>query len=183
MTASTQGLTAQGIAGAGIPIQPGALGPGLMPPVSEQFLGLQQQYPFPAPYGFGIPYAHNIPYANNPYGQVGAVPPGSGGLMPQSPFGTQFMAGLSPFTTTPIAHQAVQALVSQIAPVAQQMILPVFIGAVQQLTLLVAQLAMTQLAGQQPAWPWAASAWSSPQPWSQPIAGSFGQVIRPAYAY
>jgi hypothetical protein len=172
MTASTQSLTAQGLTGAGIPIQQGPVGPGFALPVSEQILGMQQPYGFPAPFGLGAAVGTPSPYA-----QVSGTALGSGPPIPHAPLGTPFVPGPMPVTPTPIApqvQQAAYAIASQIIPAAQQAILPLAIGAVQQLTLLVAQLAVTHLAAQQAAWPWQQAAW-------QPMTGYVGQASRPGY--
>src|SRR5215510_5140236 len=173
MTASTQSLTTQGIAGA-IPIQQGPAGPGFTPLLTEQILGLQQPYTFPGSFGFGAPYGTIYPYAQVGGPAVGLAPP-----MAQSPIGAQFMPGFAPYMSAPAApqvQQVVQALASQVMPVAQQAILPLFVAAVQQLMVLIGQIAATQLAGQQAAWPWQQPAWQSTVPWAQPIAGTFGQA-------
>ena len=50
MTASTQGFTAQGLAGSGILPQQGTFTPGFPPSIgAEHYLGTAQQYGFPTP--------------------------------------------------------------------------------------------------------------------------------------
>ena len=181
MTASTQSLTTQGITGAGIPIQQSPIGPGFALPVAEQILGMQQPYAFPTPFGFGGAVGTLSPYAQVSGTAFGFAPP-----IPQAPAGTPFGPGFLPVTSTPVApqvQQVAQAIASQIMPVAQQAILPLVLGVVQQLTLFVAQLAVTQLAGQQAASPWQQAAWQPALPWWHPMTGYVGQASRPAYQY
>jgi hypothetical protein len=142
MTASTQGLTAQGLAGS----QQSTFIPGFPPPIgAEQYLGTAQQYGYPGQGWPQAPYGTQAPY----------------GLFPWSPVQGQFGGqAQSWFGQVPQqqAQQVFQQLIGQILPVAQQMILPQVIAlAVQQIQQQVQQLA-TQLAlpqltgGQQQTW-------------------------------
>jgi hypothetical protein len=149
MTASTQGLTAQGQAGSGILPQQGIFTPGFPPPFgAEQYQGTAQQYGFPTPGWPQGPYGMQAPYGQFPWN------PG------QSQFGGQAQPGFGPQAQGQGPHQvqqAVQQLIGQILPIAQQMILPQVLAlAVQQVQQhvqqLVTQLALPQLTGQQPTW-------------------------------
>jgi hypothetical protein len=157
MTASTQGLTAQGLAGSGIPSQQGSFSPGFPPPI-----GAEQYFGTPYPYGFQ-PYAWpQATYGIQPYGPLSPV---------QSPYGNQAPTGFQQPSTGQVApqqvQQLIQQLVGQVLPIAQQMILPQVIAQAvqlvqQQAQQLITQLAAPQLMGQQP---FPAQAW---QPfWSQ----------------
>jgi hypothetical protein len=148
MTASTQGLAAQGLAGSGIPSPQGSFVPGFPPPI-----GAEQYFASPSPYGF---HAYGWPQATHgmqpPYGQQpGPV---------QTPYGSQAAFGFQPNAGQygpQQVQQLIQQLVSQILPIAQQMILPQVIAQAvqlvqQQAQQLIIQLAVPQLAGQQPFW-------------------------------
>ncbi len=147
MTASTQGLTAQGLAGSGIPSQPGSLSPGFPPPISaEQYFGIPYQPSF-QPYGWPQATYGLQP----PYGQ----PPG----LVQSPYGSQALPVFQQPNAGQVSpqqvQQLIQQLVGQILPIAQQMILPQVIAQAVQLVQqhaqqLITQLAVPQLTGQQP---------------------------------
>lgn len=156
MTATTQGLAGQGLA-TGIPAPQGtfgpgfgSVGPGFPPPIgAEQF--------------FGVP----SPYGAQAYQQ-------------QTPYGTQAQPGYQqqPAGSLP-SLQAVQQVAAQIAPIAQQAILPQVIAVAmqqvhQQLLQLVAQLGWPAAVQQLGQWPHQASS-------QQPGMGLFGQ-LRP-YAY
>jgi hypothetical protein len=156
MTASTQGLTAQGLAGSGILPQQGTYTPGFPPAIgAEQYQGTAQLYGFPTPGWPQGPYGMQASYGQNPWspfqGQFGGqAPPGLGQVPQQQAFGQ---------------------LIGQILPIAQQMILPQVIAmAVQQVQQQVQQLAtqllQAQLTGQQPTW-------------VHPAAGLAGQFTRP----
>jgi hypothetical protein len=132
MTASTQGLTAQGLAGSGILPQQGTVTPGFPSPIgAEQYLGTTQQYGFPQQHWYPYPQQQGFPQQHEFPQQQG---------FPQQ-------------------GQQVSQLVGQILPIAQQMILPQVIAlAAQQIQQhvqqLVTQLAVPQLTGQQqPMWP------------------------------
>jgi len=164
MTASTQGLTAQGLAGSGILPQQGTFTPGFPPAIgAEQYLGTgQQQYGFQTPGWPQGPYGMQVPYGQLPWSPAQA----QFGGQAQHGFGGQAQHG---FGQEP--QQQVQQLIGQILPIAQQMILPQVIAlAVQQVQQhvqqLVTQLALPQLTGQQP-------------PWTSPGAGQGGQFSRP----
>ena len=152
MTASTQGLTAQGLAGSGIQSQQGSVSPGFPPSI-----GAEQYFGTPYPYGFqpyGWPQAT---YPTQSYGQPSPV---------QNPYGNQASSGFQQPTAGQVApqqvQQLVQQLVGQILPIAQQMILPQVIAQAVQLVQQQAQQLITQavpqLVGQQPfsAQPWQA---------------------------
>jgi hypothetical protein len=155
MTASTQGLTAQGLAGS----QQGTFTPGFPPAIGpEQYLGTTQQYGFP---GQGWPQA---PYGiQPPYGQ----PPWSSG---QGQFGGQGQPGFGQGTGQLPQHQieqVFQQFIGQILPMAQQVILPQVIALAvqqvqQQVQQLVTQLVLPQLTGQQHPWMSQAGQFSRP---------------------
>src|SRR6266581_1070047 len=68
MTASTQGLTAQGLAGSGILPQQGTFTPGFPPAFGvEQYLGTAQQYGLPTPGWPQGPYGMQAPYGQVPW--------------------------------------------------------------------------------------------------------------------
>ena len=153
MTASTQGLTAQGLAGSGIQSQPGSFSPGFPLPIgAEQYFGIPYQPSF-QPYG-----SPQAAYGMQPsYGQ----PPG----LVQGPYGNQALSVFQQPNAGQVSpqqvQQLIQQLVGQILPIAQQMILPQVIAQAMQLVQqhaqqLVTQLAVPQLTGQQPfsAPPW-----------------------------
>jgi hypothetical protein len=162
MTASTQGLTAQGLAGSGIPSQQGSFSPGFPTPIgAEQYFGTPYAYGF-QPYGW--PQAT---YGMQPYGPSPV----------QSPYGNQAPTGFQQPSTGQVApqqvQQLIQQLVGQVLPIAQQMILPQVIAQAvqlvqQQAQQLITQLAAPQLMGQQPfpAPPW--------QPFWTPQASGLG---------
>jgi hypothetical protein len=148
MTASTQGLTVQGLAGSGTPSQPGSVSPGFPPPFgAEQYFGVPYQHGFQpygwpqAAYGIQAPYGQPQGPVQNPYGnqgQFGFQQPNAGQFPPQQ------------------VQQLIQ-LVGQILPIAQQMILPQVIAQAvqlvqQQAQQLIMQLAVPQLTGTQPFW-------------------------------
>jgi hypothetical protein len=157
MTASTQGLTAQGLAGS----QQGTFTPGFPPAIgAEQYLGTTQQYGFPAQGWPQPPYGMQAPYAQSPWGPGqaqfgGQTPPGFGqgtGQVPQQQI-----------------QQVFQQLIGQILPVAQQVILPQVIALAvqqvqQQVQQLAAQLVLPQLTGQQHPWMSQAGQFSRPYP-------------------
>jgi hypothetical protein len=147
MTASTQGLTAQGLAGPGIPSQPGSLSPGFPPPIgAEQYFGIPYQPGF-QPYGW-------------PQATYGMPPPyGQPGSLVQSPYGSQALSAFQQPNAGQVSpqqvQQLIQQLVGQILPIAQQMILPQVIAQAVQMVQqhaqqLITQLAVPQLTGQQP---------------------------------
>src|SRR6266702_2802192 len=84
MTASTQGLTGQSLAGSGTGFQPGSGSPGFPPPISaEQYFGIPQQYGFQTPYWPQVPYGMpQVPYGMQPWNQA------------QTQFGNQAPSGL-----------------------------------------------------------------------------------------
>jgi hypothetical protein len=145
MTASTQGLTAQGLAGS----QQGTFTPGFPPAIgAEQYLGTTQQYGFPAQGWPQAPYGMQPPYGQPSWSPVqgqfgGQAPPGFGqgtGQLPQHQI-----------------HHVYQQLIGQILPIAQQMILPQVIALAvqqvqQQVQQLTTQLVLPQLTGQQHPW-------------------------------
>jgi hypothetical protein len=155
MTASTQGLTAPGLAGSGFLPQQGTYTLGLPPAIgTEQYQGTAQPYGFPTP---GWPQG---PYGMQAYGQN-----------PWTPFQAQFGGQAPPWFGQVPQQQAFGQLIGQILPIAQQMILPQVIAmAVQQVQQhvqqLAAQLVQPQLTGQQPTWIY-------------PAAGPAGQFTRP----
>lgn len=142
MTASTQGLTAQGLAGSGILPQQGTFTPGFPPSFgAEQYLGTTQQYGIPTPGWPQGPYGQQAPYGQPPW----------------SPGQAQFGQGTAGQVPQQQVQQVFQQLIGQILPIAEQMILPQVIAlAVQQIQQhvqqLTAQLVMPQLTGQQPTW-------------------------------
>jgi len=160
MTASTQGLTAQGLAGS----QQGTFTPGFPPAIgAEQYLGTSQQYGFP---GLGwpqAPYGMQPPYGQSPWslgqGQFG-----------QGQFGGQGLAGFGQGTGQVPQHQieqVFQQLIGQILPMAQQVILPQVIALAvqqiqQQVQQLAAQLVLPQPTGQQHPWTSQAGQFSRP---------------------
>src|SRR6266566_3644452 len=99
MTASTQGFTAQGLAGSGI-----------LP-----HLGTAQQYGFPTPGWPQGPYGMQAPYGQVPWSPA------------QAQFGSQALPGFSQGPAGQVAQQQIQQaflqLIGQILPIAQQMIL------------------------------------------------------------
>jgi hypothetical protein len=160
MTASTQGLTAQGQAGSGILPQQGIFTPGFPPPFgAEQYQGTAQQYGLPTPGWPQGPYGMQAPYGQFPWS------------LSQSQFGGQAQQGFGQQAPGQVPQQVQQVfgqLIGQILPIAEQMILPQVIAlAVQQVQQhvqqLVTQLALPQLTGQQP--------WMTP--------GLAGQFTRP----
>jgi len=168
MTASTQGLAAQGLAGSGIPSPQGSFVPGFPPPI-----GAEHYFATPSPYGFqtyGWPqatYGMQPPYGQQP----GPV---------QIPYHSQPAFGFPPSAGQygPQQQQLIQQLVGQILPIAQQMILPQVIAQAvqlvqQQAQQLITQLAVPQLVGQQPSW---AQQW---QPfWAQqPFSAQPGSML------
>jgi hypothetical protein len=153
MTASTQGLTAQGLPGSGMPSQPGSFSPGFPPPIGAE------QY-------FGIPYQPSFQPYGGPQATYGMqAPHGQPGSLVQSPYGSQALLGFQQPNAGQVSpqqvQQLIQQLVGQILPIAQQVILPQVIAqAVQMIQQhaqqLITQLAVPQLTGQQPfsAPPW-----------------------------
>jgi hypothetical protein len=145
MTASTQGLTAQGLAGP----QQGTFTPGFPPAIgAEQYLGTTQQYGFPVQGWPQVPYGMQPPYGQSPWS------PGQG------QFGGQGQPGFGLGTGQVPQHQiqqVFQQLIGQILPIAQQVILPQVIALAvqqvqQQVQQLATQLAVPQLTGQQHPW-------------------------------
>jgi hypothetical protein len=150
MTASTQGLTAQGLAGSGIPSQPGSFSPGFPPPVgAEQYFGIPYQPSFQIPYQPSFqPYG----WPQATYGMQSAYGQPSG--LVQSPYG-MFQQPNAGQVSPQQVQQLIQQLVGQILPIAQQMILPQVIAQAVQMVQqhaqqLITQLAVPQLTGQQP---------------------------------
>jgi hypothetical protein len=167
MTASTQGLTAQGLAGSGIPSQQGPFSPGFPPPI-----GAEQYFGTPYPYGFQ-PYA----WPQATYGMQPYSPPSPVQIPYGNPYGNQTPFGFQQPATGQVApqqvQQLIQQLVGQVLPIAQQMILPQVIAQAvqlvqQQAQQLITQLAAPQLMGQQP---FSAVAW---QPFWTPQAPGLG---------
>jgi len=170
MTASTQGLTAPGFTAGSIPAQPGITAQGPFAPGFQPQVGTEQIFGFQTPFQ---PYGSQQPYWLQ---------------APYSPYG---------ITTHQQAQQAAQALAAQILPAAQQVVLPQVLGAIQQLTMLIAQFAFAQLGtpvpipapvawtGQVPTAFASPTAWAAPMPIAMPtpIGGVFGQVARPGYPY
>ena len=151
MTASTQGLTAQGLAGS----QQGSFTPGFPPAIGgEQYLGTTQQYGFPGQGWPQAPYGMQPPYGQSPWS------PGQGQFGGQSQFGGQGQPGFGQGTGQVTQHQieqVLQQLIGQILPMAQQAILPQVIALAvqqvqQQVQQLATQLALPQLTGQQHPW-------------------------------
>ena len=165
MTASTQGLTAQGLAGSGFLPQQGGFTPGFPPTIgAEQYLGTAQQHGYQTP---GWPqWSHGM---QSPYGQ----PPWAPG---QAQFGGPPQAGFGQGTQQQV-QQVFGQLIGQILPIAEQMILPQVIAlAVQQVQQhvqqLVTQLVLPQFTGQQQG--------SGQQPtWMPQGGGQAGQFTRP----
>jgi len=124
MTASTQGLTGQGLAGVGM--YPGAFSPGFPQPIGvEQYFGMAQ------------------PWIQQPFG---IQPFGT-----QQPYGIQQPYGTQPFSMQVPAQ--VQQLASQLHWPIQQMILPqVAAFAVQQIQQVLPRLITQLVAQQQLAW-------------------------------
>jgi hypothetical protein len=168
MTASTQGFTAQGLAGSGILPQQGTFTPGFPPSIgAEHYLGTAQQYGFPTPGWPQGPYGMQAPYGQVPWSPA------------QAQFGSQALPGFSQGPAGQVPQQQIQQaflqLIGQILPIAQQMILPqVTALALQQVQQhvhqLVTQLALPQFTGQQP-WMTAAA------------PGLAGQFTRPYPAF
>jgi hypothetical protein len=134
MTASTQGLTGQGLAGAGLQPQHGAFSPGFPQSIGvEQYFGMAQpwiQQPFGTQQQFGT---------QQPYG------------ITQQPFGVQQPYGTQPYFMQVPAQ--VQQLASQVTWPVQQMILPqVAAFAVQQIQQVLPRLITQLVAQQQLAW-------------------------------
>lgn len=166
---ATQGTAMQGIS----PQQQG-YPQGFPPPLGiEQYIGQPQQYPgFPQQY-LGFPQQ----YAGFPQ-QVGGSPQ-------QSNTQWQF-PGQQPFGQLPI-QQIVQSLVSQLLPIAQQVILPQVVAtAAQQIPVhlqqFVAQQVSSQLAqqgswqsnlGQQSGWQQPPFAQQGQSQFGRPYPGSF----------
>ena len=123
MTASTQGLTGQGLAGISLQPQHGAFSPGFPQPIGvEQYFGMAQ------------------PWIQQPFGA-------------QQQYGTQQPYGIpQPYGTQPYSMQVpaqVQQLASQVHWPVQQIILPqVAAFAVQQIQQVLPRL-ITQLVAQQ----------------------------------
>jgi hypothetical protein len=139
MTASTQGLTGQGLAGIGLQPQPGGFSPGFPQPIGvEQYFGMAPpwiQQPFGTQQQFGTqqPYGIQVPY----------------GI--QQPFGVQQPYGTQPYSMQVPAQ--VQQLASQVHWPIQQMILPqVAAFAVQQIQQVLPRLITQLVAQQQLAW-------------------------------
>jgi hypothetical protein len=155
MTASTQGLTAQGLAGSGILPQQGTTVPGFPPAIgAEQYLGTAPQYGYQTPGWPPGPTGMQAPHGQFPWSPV------------QAQFGGQAQAGFGQGT----GQQPFAELIGQLLPIAQQVILPQVIAmAVQQVQQhvqqLAAQLAQPQFTGQQPTW--------------MPQGGQAGQFTRP----
>lgn len=153
MTASTQGLTSQGLAASGIgsqqPFGPGfpqAMGTeqlGGIPPYGIMPTWLAQTQPMTQmPQGVQAPFGGQSPFGGQT--QFGGQSPFAG----QAQFGAQWPYG-QPWTQQ--VPPVVQQLAAQILPIAQQVILPqVIIAAIQQIqqhvTQLVAQFATSQAA-------------------------------------
>ena len=165
MTASTQGLTAQGLAGSGIQSQPGSFSPGFPLPIgAEQYFGTPYQPGF-QPYGWPQATYGMQPPSGQPWSQV------------QSPYGNQALPAFQQpnagqFSPQQV-QQLIQQLVGQILPIAQQMILPQVIAQAVQMVQqhaqqLITQLAVPQLIGQ-PFWAQQAAPWLAPSP--RPYAG------------
>lgn len=177
MTASTQGLTGQSLAGSGTGFQPGSGSPGFPPPISaEQYFGIPQQYGFQTPYWPQVPYGMpQVPYGMQPWNQA------------QTQFGNQAPSGLQQPSAGQRSPQQelIQQLVGQILPIAQQMILPQVIAlAVQQVQQQVQQIAaqaVPQLAGQQPFASQQGQSQQGQQPFWGPHAavGQFGPITGP----
>jgi len=134
MTASTQGLTGQSLAGAGLLPQQGGFSPGFPQPIGvEHYFGMAQpwiQQPFGTQQQFGTP--------QQPYGI-------------QQPFGVLQPYGTQPYSMQIPAH--VQQLASQVCWPVQQMILPqVAAYAVQQIQQVRPRLITQLLAQQHLAW-------------------------------
>jgi hypothetical protein len=145
MTTATHPVTGQS-AGVSMLGQPGTFGSGFPPPIgAEQYFGLVPQVPYP--------------YAM----------PGVGSYLGSAYASTPWQSGI-----TPSAFSSLQQVVTQIAPMVQQAILPHVIGAAcqqvqNQLPQIVAQLVAHQgLQSQQQGTP-------------VPGQGIFGQFGRPSY--
>jgi hypothetical protein len=141
----TTPVTAQGPAFQGMSTPQQGYGPGFPPPLGlEQYLGQPQQYGgFPAWYGSPqqVPmqsqYAGQLPFGQQSFGQQ---PFGQFGQQPFGPFG-QYHSQI---------QQIVPLLVTQLLPIAQQVILPQVVAtAAQQIPWYLQQLVTQQLAGQQ----------------------------------
>src|SRR6266702_6949624 len=157
----TTPVTAQGPAVQGMSTQQG-YAPGFPPPLGiEQYLGQPQQYGgFPQSWGAPQQFMGGFP---QPYGGT----PQQSYMQPQFP-GQQLLSGQQ----LPI-QQIVQALVSQLLPIAQQVILPQVVAtATQQIPQHLQQLVSQQLSQQ--------AGWQQPQfglqgqnPFGGPFPGSF----------
>src|SRR2546430_1531678 len=97
MTASTQGFTAQGLAGSGILPQQGTFTPGFPPSIgAEHYLGTAQQYGFPTPGWPQGPYGMQAPYGQVPWSPA------------QAQFGSQALPGFSQGPAGQVAQQQIQ---------------------------------------------------------------------------
>jgi hypothetical protein len=142
----TTPVTAQGPGVQGISTQQQGYAPGFPPP-----LGIEQYFGQPQPYG-GFPQ----PWSS-----------------PQQLPGMQFPGQQHLATQPHQVQQVVQALVSQLLPIAQQVILPqVVASATQQIPYHLQQLVISQL-GQQASWQQPPFGQFGPSQFGRPYQGSF----------
>jgi hypothetical protein len=154
----TTPVTAQGLAAQGMSTQQQGYAPGFPPPLGiEQYFGQQH---------FGQP-------------QHWSSPQQYGGAMPSLFSGQQFPGQQHLGTQPHQVQQIVQALVSQLLPIAQQVILPQVVAtATQQIPYQLQQLVISQL-GQQAGWQQSPfgqfgqqAGWQQ-SPFGRPYQGSF----------
>jgi len=153
----TTPVTAQGPAVQGMSTQQQGYAPGFPPPLGiEQYLGQPQQYGgFPQSWG-------------SPQHFTGGFPNQYGGAGQQSHMPSQFPGQQQ----LPI-QQIVQALVSQLLPIAQQVILPQVVAiATQQIPQHLQQLVAQQLS-QQAGWQQPRFGLQGQNPFGGPFQGSF----------
>jgi hypothetical protein len=134
--------------------------PGFPPPLGiEQYAGQQQPYGgFPQQWGSPQQFTGGFPQQQY------------GGAMPSLFSGQQFSGQQHLGTQPHQVQQLVQALVSQLLPVAQQVILPQVVAtATQQIPYHLQQLVISQL-GQQAGWQQSPFGHS---PFGRPYQGSF----------
>jgi hypothetical protein len=162
----TTPVTAQGHSVQGMPQ---GYAPGFPPPIGiEQLFGQSQQpggLPGFSQYGFAQPYGSTGQQPYMPYPLAGQQ------------FGGQQFGGQPPFTAQSVPmQQIIQALVSQLLPTAQQVILPQVVAtATQQIPQHLHQLVTQQVAwqlSQQASWPQSPFGQS---PFGQPGQHLFGR--------
>lgn len=144
----TTPVTAHGPAVQGMSTQQQGYAPGFPPPLGiEQYLGQPQQYG-------GFPQ-----YWGSPQQFTGGYPQQYGGAAQQSYMQSQFPGQQQLAAQQLPIQQVVQALVSQLLPIAQQVILPQVVATA---TLQIAPQ-LQQLVAQQVAWQLSQAGWWQPQ--------------------